>query len=105
MERWCLDRPVITSIEFEYLFDDGTKGEFKTKSVNGYSILLKLKNNEDYNFIQKLMTQSKLFIRVTNIKKNTVYSEKINELMQTYKEHTMTEEFSLLGSSKALQLD
>jgi hypothetical protein len=99
------DRPVITSIEFEYLFDDGTKGEFKTKSVNGYSILLKLKNNEYYNFIQKLMTQSKLFIRVTNIKKNTVYSEKINELMQTYKEHTMTEEFSLLGSSKALQLD
>ena len=121
------DEKLVTSLlnegkfKFEYIFDDGTRGEFQSINIENKAWELKLdlekkkSNNipnlyhfykkEYYYFLQKLKTQSKIFIRLIGI--DSLFQDTMARLYQSidYSKYKRTHEFDLNGASKSLIFD
>ena len=121
------DEKLVTSLlndgkfKFEYIFDDGTRGEFQSINIENKAWRLKLdlekkkSNNipnlyhfykkEYYYFLQKLKTQSKIFIRLIGI--DSLFEDTMAQLYQSidYSKYKRTHEFDLNGASESLIFD
>jgi hypothetical protein len=107
--------------KFEYIFDDGTKGNFYSISLGNKPWMLRLDldtlkrdfkgnilqlYNKEYSyFIEKLMTQNKIFIRLIELDNNFEQFMNLNNLNNNYSKNIKTHAFDLNGSRKALQLN
>jgi hypothetical protein len=109
-EKDVLEKLINGRFKFEYIFDDGTKGRFKSLGIDNKPFTLRLDLNargkksmgnlfqfyrkEYFNFLQKLQNQSKIFIRLLKIDDGALYPNLIKTL-----------EFNLKGSTKALSFE
>ena len=67
--------------------------------------ILQLYNKEYSYFIEKLMTQNKIFIRLIELDNNFEQFMNLNNLNNNYSKNIKTHAFDLNGSRKALQLN
>jgi hypothetical protein len=104
--------------KFEYIFDDGTRGKFQSINIENkpWRLILDLKQKKSNNitnlyqfyqkeysyFLQKLKTQSKIFIRLIEI--DSLFTDTMAQLFQSngYSKYKRTHEFDLNGTSKSL---
>ena len=104
--------------KFEYIFDDGTRGKFQSINIENkpWRLILDLEQKKSNNitnlyqfyqkeysyFLQKLKTQSKIFIRLIGI--DSLFEDTMVQLFQSndYSKYKRTHEFDLNGTSKSL---
>ena len=104
--------------KFEYIFDDGTRGNFQSINIENkpWRLILDLEQKKSNNitnlyqfyqkeysyFLQKLKTQSKIFIRLIEI--DSLFEDTMAQLYKSidYSKYKRTHEFDLNGASKSL---
>ncbi|MDB0026606.1 M48 family metalloprotease [Polaribacter sp.] len=118
------DEKLVTSLlnegkfKFEYIFDDGTRGKFQSINIENkpWRLILDLEQKKSNNipnlyqfyqkeysyFLQKLKTQSKIFIRLIEI--DSLFEDTMAQLYKSidYSKYKRTHEFDLNGASKSL---